>query len=769
MRNLLLAIFLLVITVSRVSAQRYLIKFKNKAFSEHTLSNPASYLSSRAIERRLRFSIPLDSTDLPVTSRYIDSLQSVAGVTILNASKWLNQVSIQVTDQNALTKINSFPFVFAVNRIATRVRTTQETVEKFVENQSLITTNEAREESLQTDLYNYGNSSGQVRIHNGNFLHNLGLRGENIIIGMLDAGYKNFNVVSSLDSARTNGQFLGTWDFVARENSVSEDDAHGMQCLTTIAANLPGTFVGTAPKASFYLFRTEEAATEYLIEEHNWVCGAERLDSAGGDLISSSLGYYHFDDPTQNHGYADMNGNTTIAAIGADLAAKKGVLVLNSAGNEGNTGWRYIITPADADSILAVGAVNVSGQVASFSSYGPTADGRIKPDVASVGAGTTVQNPNGSIGGANGTSFSCPNLAGLAACLVQGFPELNNMTIINAIRLAGSTAANPNNRIGYGIPDMKKALMQLLKDYASSQVNTSNCISTITWKSKDAASMKYEIERKASNETAYKKIADFAGSGVTLENNTYEFVDTLYGLPAGVVTYRIKQIIDTAAAEFTADYIDSVSTEASGLCALNNLDVLLENLKTAASSTLVVEGCSATLTWTSSDISAMRYEVERKGPGETLFSKVAEQNGTGTAFTQNTYTIVDNLEGLSGGMISYRIRQVVDTSFANFKADYIDTISREIIPSCNLTETITITPNPTNGKFVVQTTIKKPIEHFNIKISSASGQTISIIRRIKAQGITNFEIDGARLSKGVYFISIYDKDSLIATRKLLKL
>ena len=183
---------------------------------------------------------------------------------------------------------------------------------------------------VTADVYDYGLSAAQVAIHNGQFLHNIGLRGQNMIIGMLDAGYQNYLTVKAFDSVRANGQILGTYDFVAGEVSVNEDNAHGMQCLSTIAANIPGQFVGTAPKASFYLFRTEESATEYPIEEHNWVCGAERVDSAGGDVISSSLGYYDFqgvfNSPLYNHVYADMNGNKTIPAIGADLAAKKGIL-----------------------------------------------------------------------------------------------------------------------------------------------------------------------------------------------------------------------------------------------------------------------------------------------------------------------------------------------------------------------------------------------------------------------------------------------------------
>ena len=352
-----------------------------------------------------------------------------------------------------------------------------------------------------------------------------------------------------------------------------------MQCFSVIAANIPGQFVGTAPKANFYLFRTEEAATEYPIEEHNWVCGAEKLDSAGGDVISSSLGYYDFqgafNSPAYNHVYADMNGNKTMPAIAADLAAKKGIMAVIAAGNEGNNSWHYIITPADGDSVIAVGAVNSTGVVASFSSYGPSADGQVKPDVASVGQGTIVQNPNNTIASGNGTSFACPNIAGLATCLWQGFPEYNNIKIINTLRQSGSIASAPNDRIGYGIPDVKKAVMQLIKEYSSASAIITNCKASLTWKSKDVASMKYEIERKGPGETNFIKISERFGTGTTFSNNDYEFIDDLNNTPAGNITYRIRQIIDTTIATFSSDYIDTVSINLVQTCVISNENIIV--------------------------------------------------------------------------------------------------------------------------------------------------------------------------------------------------
>jgi serine protease AprX len=561
---LCLLVLLSITQISEAQSTRYIIKFKDKGTNPYSLGNPSAYLSSRAIARRTRYNIEIDSTDLPVTPRYVDSIKLAGTVTILNVSKWLNSVTIQTTDATALAKINSFSFVQTSSPIAARMASGRNKFEQ--EDQKLSVAH--REMGIASDFFDYGSSFAQIHIHNGEFLHNIGLRGEGMQIGMLDAGFQNYLTVRAFDSARANGQFLGTWDFVAKEISVNEDNAHGMQCLSTIAANIPGQFVGTAPKASFYLFRSEDASSEYPIEEHNWVCAAERVDSAGGDMISSSLGYNSFDAPlaTQSHTFADMNGNTTMAAIGADLAAKKGILVVNSAGNEGGNSWGKILTPADGDSVMAVGAVNTAGVPAGFTSRGPSSDGQIKPDVASVGVAAVVQLQNNTIGTNNGTSFSAPNMAGLTACLWQGFQEFTNVKIINALQRAGSRASNPNDTIGYGIPDVKKAMLYLLKEYATSTATVSGCKTTVSWNSKDVSAMKYEIERTVAGQTVFVKVGEVTGSGTFFSNQTHTFEDELGDVPKGTVTYRIRQIIDTSVNGFMADYIDTVSTSLTTSC-----------------------------------------------------------------------------------------------------------------------------------------------------------------------------------------------------------
>jgi serine protease AprX len=550
------------ILVADASAQftRHIVWLKNKGGNTFSLSTPTAYLSTRSIQRRTNQQISLDSTDLPVTTAYINAIRAISGVTVLNVSKWLNAVCIQTSTPTALTAVQQLPFVQNTAALAAR-NLHGRAHDKFYESQLITPLEEtaAKQEDLQGDFYSYGTSAGaEIKLHKGDFLHNIGLRGQGLQIAILDGGFFNYNTLRAFDSINRNGQILSTWDFISRNAIVSDDHPHGMQCLSTIAANIPGQFVGKAPQASFHLFRTEDVSAEYPIEEFNWVCAAERADSIGADLISSSLGYYDFDNPVFNYSYSQLNGNTTLSVQGADRAAKKGLLVFNSAGNEGNTAWRNIVTPADGDSVIAVGAVNTQGIVGSFSSYGPAPGGRIKPDVASVGVAAVVQNSNNAIGTANGTSFSCPNMAGLATCLWQGFPEFNNNKIGEALKRSGSKFANPDNRIGYGIPDMQQAFSWLLADYATVAAQLNNCTATINWKSKDMEAMRYELQRLLPGETNYTTIQQIVPpAGSILRNSNYQYADRLETTQTGTVKYRVVQWIDTATATKRSVLIDS--------------------------------------------------------------------------------------------------------------------------------------------------------------------------------------------------------------------
>jgi serine protease AprX len=558
MKKIILFIFTgLFVANTNTHAQfsKYIIRLKDKGTNPFSISNPSAYLTARAIQRRTRYGIAIDSTDLPITPRYIDSIRMAGAVVILNSSKWLNQVAIQTTDAAALAKIASFPFVLSSGPIAARNSQTITPVNKKLDADFTQAPDPTTSNTIAADYYSYGASFGQVHLHNGEFLHNRGFRGQGMQMAVLDAGFFHYLTLPTFDSIRNNGQVLGTWDFVAGNASVDEDNAHGMNCLSTIAANMPGVFMGTAPKTSFYLYRTEDVASEYPIEEQNWVAGIERADSLGIDISSTSLGYFTFDNAVFNYTYANMDGNTTLSARGADMAAKKGILCLFAAGNEGQGSWHFIITPSDADSVMAVGAVSASGVVGGFSSYGPSSDGQIKPSVAAVGVNAVIANPStGQPGFGSGTSFACPNMAGLTTCLWQAFPEINNMGIINVMQQSATRASNPDDRVGYGIPDMKKAFVKLIKQLYTQQSNVANCAVTLQWTAKTDSVISIVVERKLPAATGYTTVSTQTSTGA-FQSRNFSFTDDLRSFPTSGVVYRFKMNI----AADTSFYLDSMT------------------------------------------------------------------------------------------------------------------------------------------------------------------------------------------------------------------
>ena len=561
-----LFIFLFTVGISLSgSAQfsRYIIKLKDKGSNPFSISNPLQYLTQRALDRRTRYNILVDSSDLPITPRYIDSIRLSGDVTILNSSKWLNQVAIKTSDAAALSKINSFPFVLSTSPIGSRITPGVDVpVNKKMDSVATdIIPQTARPVNIN-DYYNYGSSSGQVKLHKGDFLHNHGFRGEGMQLAVMDAGFFHYQSLQTFDSIRNNNQVLGTWDFVTRDASVDEDNSHGMQCLSAIAANIPGTFVGTAPKASFYLYRTEDISSEYPIEEQNLAAGTERADSLGVDLCSVSLGYYDFDNAQFNYAYSDMNGNTSISARAADMAAKKGMLMVIAAGNEGNNSWHYLITPADADSVLSVGAVDTLGVIGSFSSYGPSSDGQVKPGVAATGVFAVVANTgNGLPSYGFGTSFACPNMAGITTCLWQAFPEVSNMDIIEVLELSANNYNTPDNRTGYGIPDAKKSFVILQKKLYSQQSSITDCKASIQFSVKTDNTMSIVLERKTAAETNYSSITTLQNPGAYGKHD-FNYEDDLAAIAAGTIKYRVKMIIATD----TSYYLDSMTVNHIGGC-----------------------------------------------------------------------------------------------------------------------------------------------------------------------------------------------------------
>jgi serine protease AprX len=563
----LLIVFFLLFTAVESNGQRtkHVVFFTDKNETTFSLSQPSAYLSARAVARRTKYSIAVDSTDLPVVEKYLDSVRLAGNVTILGRLRWMNAVIIQTSDAAALNKINTFPFVKKRDSIAYR-----KVNARLISNITPHSSTNQRQQQTLTDSFKYGNTIAQIKIHNGDFLHNIGANGKGMQIAFLDGGFFGYLNNPFFDSVRNQNRILATRDFVLNETSVNEDDGHGMSCFSIVAGNIPGSYVGAAPYASFYLLRTEDVGTEQLIEEYNWGMGAEYADSAGVDVISSSVGYSTYDDPAYDHTYAEMNGNTTIVTRYADLAAKKGMLVVNSAGNEGSKAWKYIVAPADGDSVLSVGAVSSAGTIAAFSSFGPTNDGQIKPDVVSVGQGTFLSTNAGTVGTSSGTSFSGPNMAGLATCLWQLFPEFNSYKIIETLRQSADRFTTPHEQYGYGLPDMKKATGLLLAEVSNMNASIINCNATLYWNSKDISTMKYIVQRKLPGETTYNNIQTIAAKGSTFSSQNYQYNDV--ATVAGAIDYRILQVIDTSTAGYRAYAIDSFSVVAGSGCNTTNIN-----------------------------------------------------------------------------------------------------------------------------------------------------------------------------------------------------
>jgi hypothetical protein len=448
-------LFFLLIVPAEIPAQQklapnvYLVKFIDKKFNSYSLESPLEFLSKKAIARRTKQNIVLKENDLPVSEYYTDSLKKM-GFSIVYCSKWLNAAALYITDSSKLKLLGSFNFIQPVLKTKTFVHYT------FLPDKFLKYAEESLIESYSSD---YGPSFKQIALHNGQFLHSLGFKGKGIVIAVLDAGFFAVKDYTSLHNLWLEKRVLLTRDFVDKTGNSFYSHSHGSNVLSIMAGNSQGNLIGTAPEADYILLRTEDASSEYPIEEFNWVVAAEMADSAGADIIQSSLGYSTFSEPDYNYSYSQMDGKHAISSIGAKIAASKGIVVVSSAGNEGGNAWRYMTAPADADSILAVGAVDSMGNRAYFSSFGPTSDKRIKPDVVAKGYLTYIQSSSGSFVAGNGTSYAAPVISGLTACLWQALPNLSNMQIIQAVKKYASQANNPDTILGYGIPDYKKIFL----------------------------------------------------------------------------------------------------------------------------------------------------------------------------------------------------------------------------------------------------------------------------------------------------------------------
>lgn len=434
-----------------VAPNKYYFELTDKNHNLYSLDSPEEFLSFRALQRRANQNIMINYSDLPVSQFYIDSIRN-CGVEILNVSKWFNSVLVYSENPEPIELIKNLSFVSG--SITYEIKTKDERM--LGAEYKVLRDIQKGEEGYP--YYNYGPSQNQIFMHNGQKLHNKGYRGQGMLIAVIDAGFTATLDVPSLQHVFQDNRVIATRNFVHGGDSVFNYSTHGMRVFSILAGNSPYYLVGSAPEAEYVLLMSEDPITENLIEEINWISAAEFADSIGTDIVNVSLGYLTFDMPVNNHSYEDMDGETTIIALAAREASHKGMLLVVSAANSGESqSHPWIASPGDAKDIITAGAVYADSTYAAFSSIGPSYDGRIKPDLVAMGAGTFNQEPNGGFGYGNGTSFSAPLLAGMFACLWQQFPEKTNFEIMEIAKQTANLYNNPNAYLGYGIPDFDLA------------------------------------------------------------------------------------------------------------------------------------------------------------------------------------------------------------------------------------------------------------------------------------------------------------------------
>ena len=423
---------------------KYRISLKDKAATEYSLKKPEKYLSAKAIERRRKQNLPIDSTDLPVCRKYIDEIRK-QGVKIVVTGKWDNFVTVSCNDTTLIDRIAALPFVLSTEKVWISPGAGKPSM--ATERDSVLNQPTIHPDSI------YGRAITQIQMSNGDKLHEAGFKGQGMTIAVIDAGFHNVDKITAMQNIR----ILGTKDFVNQQADIFAESSHGMSVLSCIGMNRPDIMTGTAPEASFWLLRSEDEYSEHLVEQDYWSAAVEFADSVGVDVINTSLGYYSFDDKSKNYKYRDLDGRHALMSRQASHIADKGMILVCSAGNSGAGSWKKITPPGDADNVLTVGAIDKRAVLATFSSVGNTADHRVKPDVVAVGVGSDVIRTDGNQGRANGTSFSSPIMCCMVTCLWQACPTLTSKEVIELVRRSGDRAGFPDNIYGYGVPDMWKA------------------------------------------------------------------------------------------------------------------------------------------------------------------------------------------------------------------------------------------------------------------------------------------------------------------------
>jgi hypothetical protein len=435
----------------------YRVSFADKGPVDINSFSPYDLLSERAVDRREKAGIPVpDFNDIPVYQGYINEI-SALGFKLHCVSKWMNSALFKTENMQDINTIMGLPFVKSV---------------KIVRDQGA--------KNLLSDKLGFITNrdymppwDNPVSMVNGKVVHQSGFNGKGILIAVLDGGFDNADNISSLADLRKRNGIKGTYNFVTNNQFVYGYHTHGTAVLSILAGNIPGSIEGTAQGADYLLLRSEDTNSEFPVEEDYWIAAAEFADSTGADIISSSLGYYAFDDPLYDYKFSDMDGNSAFVTQAADIAASRGILVVNSAGNERDDEWIHIIAPSDGDSVLAIGAVDWNGTISSFSSAGPSFDKRVKPDLVAQGVNVPVQVSNPDVVRSSGTSFSCPVISGMSACVMQAVPQATALDIAETLRSVSDQHNNPDSLYGNGIPDFAAVISKLQEKYISAIDNGS--------------------------------------------------------------------------------------------------------------------------------------------------------------------------------------------------------------------------------------------------------------------------------------------------------
>ncbi len=454
MKKVLLFCLLAGYGLSRAQSELVFIHFNDKPNKASFYANPLSELSQKALDRRIALGIALNDQDAPIEQSYIQNLENL-GFTITDYSKWLNGVAVTV-NQSQVNLIKSQSFVGSVESFAKNSSLVLKAPhpskwESFEQHQKILTT------------FDYGSGSEQIDQINLRPLHLAGFTGTGVTIAVIDTGFPTVNTGSAFSRLWSNNKIKGGYDFVAKNTNIYDPslNIHGTVVLGAIGGYIPNSFVGSAPDADFYLYRSENAAVEIPEEEMYWIEAAEEADRKGVDVITTSLGYALFDDSKYSYTYAQMNGTTSFIARAGQIAVSKGIFVLIAAGNSGQQPWHYITTPADNEQVFSIGAVDSAGLSSGFSSYGPNSTGTVKPDASARGtASTSVY--NNSATSVTGTSIATPIAAGGVACFIQAFPSMNRNQMRTQLRQTASLFPNHTDQMGYGILNFGSLYNQVL-------------------------------------------------------------------------------------------------------------------------------------------------------------------------------------------------------------------------------------------------------------------------------------------------------------------